>query len=101
FMTSFSEDLIKLEPYTDKWKAFGFRVVEIDGHNMTEIVETLDNLPSADSKQPTAIIANTIKGKGVSFMEKNLGWHAGKLGEKDLSQALAELDAAYQKKGGC
>lgn len=101
FMTSFSEELIKLEPYTDKWKAFGFRVVEIDGHNMTEIVEALDHLPPADSKQPTAIIANTIKGKGVSFMEKNLGWHAGKLGEKDLSQALAELDAAYQKKGGC
>ncbi len=101
FMTSFSEDLVKLEPYPDKWKAFGFRVVEIDGHDMNQIVDALDNLPPADSKQPTAIIAHTVKGKGVSFMEKNLGWHAGKLGEKDLAQALADLDAAYQKKGGC
>ena len=100
-MTSFSEDLVKLEPYCDKWRAFGFRVVEINGHDMGEIIDAFDSLPAPDSDQPTAIIANTIKGKGVSFMEHNLGWHAGKLGPNDLEKAMAELQAAYEKERGC
>lgn len=100
FMTSFSEDLVKLEPYADKWRAFGFRVVEIDGHNMAEIVDAFDNLPAASSDTPTAILAHTIKGKGVSFMERNLGWHAGKLGDKDLERALADIKVSYEKERG-
>lgn len=101
FMTSFSEDLVKLEPYCDKWRAFGFRVVEINGHDMGEIIDAFDSRPAPDSDQPTAIIANTVKGKGVSFMEHNLGWHAGKLGPNDLEKAMAELQAAYEKERGC
>ncbi len=100
FMTSFSEDLVVLEPYADKWKAFGFNVVEIDGHNMAEIVDALDNLPPADSDVPTAIIAHTIKGKGVSFMERNLGWHAGALSKADYEKAIADIDATYEKERG-
>lgn len=100
FMTSFSEDLVKLEPYADKWKAFGFHVVEIDGHDMGQIVNALDHLPDPASDTPTAIIAHTVKGKGVSFMERNLGWHAGKLGEKDLQKALADVKSAWEKEGG-
>ena len=100
FMTTFSEDLVKLEPYTDKWRAFGFRVVEIDGHDMKQIVEAFDSLPDPSSDTPTAIIANTIKGKGVSFMERNLGWHAGKLGSEDLARALADVEAAHAKERG-
>lgn len=96
-MTSFSEDSVKMEPYADKWRAFGWNVVEIDGNNMYEVVEALDNLPPVDSKVPTMIVANTVKGKKISFMEKQIKWHCGSLNEQDLKQALADLDAAHAK----
>lgn len=96
-MTSFSEDSVKLEPYADKWRAFGWNVVEIDGNDMEQVVDALDNLPSADSGVPTVIVANTVKGKRISFMEKQVKWHCGSLNQKDLEQALADLDAAYAK----
>ncbi len=96
-MTSFSEDSVRMEPYADKWRAFGWNVVEIDGNNMYEVVEALDNLPPVDSDVPTMIVANTVKGKKVSFMEKQIKWHCGSLNEQDLKQALADLDAAHAK----
>ena len=97
-MTSFSEESVRLEPYPDKWRAFGWNVVEMNGHDMNEIIDTLDNLPPADSNVPTVVISNSIKGKGISFMEKQLKWHAGKLNEADLKQALADLDAEWKKR---
>ena len=90
-MTSFSEDIMILEPYADKWRSFGWNVVECDGHNIAELVSVVDNMPSVDSLKPTAIICETVKGKGVSFMERNIGWHAGSLSEEDMQKALAEL----------
>ena len=101
-MSSRSEETIKLEPYCDKWSAFGFKVIEVDGHDVTALVEALDNLPDPKtSNQPIALVCNTVKGKGVSFMERNVGWHAGALGEEDMEKALADLDAAWAaKKGG-
>lgn len=101
FMTSFSEDPIRLEPYADKWKAFGWNTVEIDGHDMAQIVRTLDTLPAPDSDIPTAIVCHTIKGKGVSFMEHNIGWHAGSLSLEDMERAIAEVDAARFDHAGC
>ncbi|NLM45809.1 MAG: transketolase [Firmicutes bacterium] len=98
-MTSYTEDFIHLEPYADKWKAFGWNVIELDGHNMAEIVAALDSLPAPDSEQPTVLIAHTIKGKGVSFMERDIGWHAGALSEEDLERALKDLEATYGKSG--
>jgi transketolase len=97
-MTSFSEETMKLDPYPDKWIAFGWDVQEIDGHNMAEICKALDNLkkPGA-SEKPQAIIANTVKGKGVSFMERNIGWHAGMLNKDDMEKALAEVKDAWDK----
>ena len=71
--------------------------MEIDGHDMNQIVEALDKLPTSNSDRPTAIVARTVKGKGVSFMEKNIGWHAGALSKEDMDKALAEVDAAYKK----
>ncbi len=97
FMTSFSEDLVQLEPYEDKWRAFGWNVVEINGHDMGEIVDALDNLPEPSSQVPTAIVAHTLKGKGVSFMEHNIGWHAGSLSMDDMVKALADVDAVWEK----
>ena len=61
-------------PRISYWRAFGFEVREIDGHNMTEIVDTLDALP-LNAERPSAIIAHTVKGKGVSFAENTYLWH--------------------------
>lgn len=99
-MTSFDGDYMNLEPYADKWRAFNWNVVEIDGHDMTQIVDALDNLPPITNSKPTAIIASTTKGKGVKFMEHDLGWHAGALSKADMDKAMADIEAGYAKIGG-
>ena len=96
-MTSFSEDSVKLEPYADKWRAFGWNVVEINGNDMNEVVDAFDDLPAADSKVPTMIVANTVKGARISFMEKQIKWHCGSLNERDLQTALHDLKTAYER----
>lgn len=96
-MTSFAEERVAFEPYTDKWAAFGWNVVHIDGHDMGELVAAFDALPPATSNRPTVIIAETVKGKGVDFMEKSLAWHAGSLSADDLGKAMAALEHAYAK----
>jgi transketolase len=97
-MTSFSEDSVEMEPYGEKWKAFGWHVIEIDdGNDMRQILDALDGLPESESETPTVVIANTVKGKGISFMERQIKWHAGSLNEKDLKTALADVNAAYEK----
>lgn len=98
-MTQFDGDYIYLEPYADKWRAFNWNVVEIDGHDMGQIVDALDNLPPSTNDRPTVIIASTVKGKSVSFMERNIGWHAGALSIEDMEKALADIDADYAKEG--
>lgn len=97
-MTSFSEDSIHLEPYADKWRAFGWKVIEIaDGNDMAQVVDAFDSLPESSSDTPVLIVSNTIKGKHISFMERQIKWHAGSLNEADLKTALADLDAAFAK----
>ncbi|WP_345751590.1 transketolase [Microbacterium rhizophilus] len=93
-MTSFAEERVMFEPYPDKWRAFGWNVIEVDGHDMGQLVDAIDRLPSPDSDVPTVVICETVKGKGVDFMERNLAWHAGSLGAADLERALAALDAS-------
>jgi transketolase len=94
-MTSFDGDYMNLEPYAAKWRAFNWNVVELDGHDMTQIVDALDNLPPATNEKPTVLIASTVKGKGVKFMEHDLGWHAGALSKADMDKAMAEIEAGY------
>ena len=81
--------------------AFGWNVVEINGRDMREICDALSTLPEivnpAEKGKPTCIISRTIKGAGVSFMENNPKWHANKVTDEQLQQALAELDAAICK----
>ncbi|MGO1848133.1 MULTISPECIES: transketolase [unclassified Microbacterium] len=96
-MTSFAEERVMFEPYPDKWRAFGWNVVEIDGHDMSQLVSAIDDLPDADSDVPTVLICETVKGKGVDFMERNLAWHAGSLNPTDLERALTALDASRTK----
>lgn len=93
-MTSFAEERVLFEPYPDKWRAFGWNVVEVDGHDMAQLVAAVDGLPDPDSDVPTVVICETVKGKGVDFMERNLAWHAGSLGAQDLERALAALESA-------
>lgn len=94
-MCSHTEEVTVLDPYPDKWKAFGWNVIEIDGHDMEQIVDALDNLPAYDSNRPTAIVAHTIKGKGVDFMERVIGWHAGSLNESDYKKAIESICRVY------
>jgi len=70
----FCENTIALEPFRDKWKAFGWNVIEIDGHNHDELRTAFSNAKEMKGR-PTVIIANTVKGKGISFMENNILWH--------------------------
>ena len=79
-----------LDPVADKWRAFGWQVLEIDGHNVRQILEALDELPNMHSR-PTVIIAHTIKGKGVSYMENKNTWHGKAPSDAQYAKALAEL----------
>lgn len=96
-MTSFAEERVAFEPYPEKWAAFGWNVVHIDGHDMAALVQAIDDLPDASSNRPTVVICETVKGKGVDFMEHNLAWHAGSLGAADLERAMAALEASRTK----
>ncbi|MDR1432492.1 MAG: transketolase [Propionibacteriaceae bacterium] len=95
-----TEELMSLEPLADKWRAFNWNVVEIDGHDMAAILAAFDALPEPDSAIPTVIIAATVKGHGISYMENNVSWHAGKLSNDDYTKAVAELVAAHEEKWG-
>ncbi|MFH1086848.1 MAG: hypothetical protein V1772_13935 [Chloroflexota bacterium] len=81
-----------MEPYGDRWAAFGWRVREIDGHDMGQIMAALDWATGTDDA-PCAIIANTVKGKGVSFMENRPEFHNGILTDDQYVTAVAELEA--------
>lgn len=77
-------------PIDEKFKSFGFEVIKIDGHNIAQIVEAFAQSKKVKGK-PTAIIANTIKGKGVSFMENKAGWHGKAPNEEEYKIAMEEL----------
>lgn len=74
-----------------KWRAFGWRVLETDGHDMTELVATLTRAAEVGAGVPTAVIARTVKGRGVSFMEGAYRWHTQPVTDDHLRQALADL----------
>ncbi len=83
-------DIMPLEPLVDKWRAFGFAVIEINGHNLRQVLEALDTALEIHSL-PTVIVAHTTKGKGVSFMENTAKWHGAVPNEAEYAQARAEL----------
>lgn len=84
------ENRMNSNPLLDKWKSFGWNVIEINGHNMEEILKALDGADT-EREKPTVIIADTVKGKGVSFAENVVSYHNGMLTEETYKQALAEL----------
>lgn len=86
-------DVMRVEPLADKWRAFGWAVVEVNGHNMTDVLTALHTAKTM--RKPTAILMRTVKGKGVSFMEDQPKWHGAAPTEEELVQAIAQI-----KEGG-
>ena len=88
--TGRSKEIMALDPLLDKWKSFGWHSQEIDGHDFNEIRNSLKNAKN-NKKNPSVIIAHTVKGKGISFMEDDNNWHYRIPNENELSEALKEL----------
>jgi transketolase len=85
------DEIMSLEPLKQKWESFNWDVLEIDGHNMKEVLQALETAREAKNK-PTLILAHTVKGKGVSFMEDKAAWHGRALTEEEYQQAIEELN---------
>lgn len=85
-----TDEVMPLGSMKEKWEAFGWNVIEVDGHDVCKICESIDIAKKTKGK-PTVLIADTIKGKGVSFMEGRFEWHAGGTTEEQYNQGLAEL----------
>ena len=89
-----TESVVGLEPLPEKWKSFGWNVIIIKGHSMRQILEALDR--AQGSSRPTAIIMDTVKGKGVSFMENNAGFHGKAPNADEYAKAVSELKEVIQ-----
>ncbi|MCX6663603.1 MAG: transketolase [Euryarchaeota archaeon] len=90
-----TEDVLRLESVRDRWSSFGWYVLEVDGHDIEEIIDAL--LTASEQKnQPTMIILNTVKGKGISFMENNIDFHGVPPNEMEYKLAMKELDTVQK-----
>ncbi len=86
-------ETLGLEPFTDKWRAFGWSIEEVDGHNHAQLLSALERLPFTEGR-PSVVIAHTTKGKGVSYMEDQVAWHYRTPLGADFETAIAELEAS-------
>ena len=91
-----TEDVLRLESVRDRWSAFGWNVIEVDGHRFEEILPALQEA-SSHLNQPSMIILNTVKGKGVSFMENNVDFHGVPPNEMEYKLAMKELNAIQHR----
>jgi transketolase len=96
-LDGFLKDILDPAPLVEKFEAFGWRTLEIDGHDFNQVVPALETARAAKDGKPTCIVANTIKGKGVSFMENNPEWHGVAPKPEQVAAAVAELEAAGNK----
>jgi len=90
-----TEEVMSIEPLTEKWRSFGFHVIEADGHDYGQLIDAFE----AEADRPKLVIANTVKGKGVSFMENVAKWHHGVPSPEQLSAALKEIDEKLSEVG--
>ena len=97
-----TEDVMKLEPFADKWRAFGFIVKEIDGNNIAELCDAIDfalaNVNDPESDKPVMIICDTLKGCGIDFIEDNYLWHYGAFDDEKYAKAKEALKNSYAKR---
>jgi transketolase len=89
-----TEDVMSIEPIRGRFEAFGWRVLDVDGHDPAALAAMLSGLPTPGSDTPTCVIAQTVKGKGVGFMELSRTWHLGYLAPPDAAETLRELEQA-------
>lgn len=85
------EEIMSSYPIDEKFKSFGFEIIKIDGHNIQEIIDAFDVAKNIKNK-PVCIIAKTIKGKGISYMENQVGWHGKAPNEEQYREAMKELN---------
>jgi len=90
-LSGFNKDIMNIEPLNKKWDAFSWHVIEVDGHDFPQVLDALEKARKVKN-QPTVIIAHTIKGKGVSFMENNVDFHGKAPDAEQLEKALKELE---------
>ena len=82
-------EIMTVEPLADKWRAFGWNVVEVNGHNMKDLLTALHTAKTM--RHPTVILMRTVKGRGVSFMEDDCKWHGNSPSDEELVQAILEI----------
>ncbi len=92
-----TEEVMKLEPFADKWKAFGFDTVEVDGHDLNALSDIIEYALNAKDK-PVCIIANTVKGEGISYMADNYKWHYGAVDDEKFATGMKDLDEYYKNR---
>jgi transketolase len=95
-ITDYTENVSQLEPLEDKFRAFGFAVKSVNGNSIPELINIFDNTPFEMGK-PNLVMASTVKGKGISFIENNLVWHHHAPNQEEYQSALQELDLAEVK----
>lgn len=86
-----TEEIMSIEPFADKWAAFGWDVKQVAGHDFNQLLDVFEKLPPVESDKPTVIIADTIKGRGISFMEAQAKWHYGGLDSDMERRAVEEI----------
>ncbi len=101
-MTGTTQEIMNIDPLDKKMEAFGWNVLNIaDGNDMQQVCDAFDKIPPVDNTakhKPTVLIANTVKGKGVDFMEGNHKWHGGGIAKEQLAEALASLEKSKKEK---
>ncbi len=90
------KDTLDLEPLAAKWQAFGWQTLECDGHDLADVISTIDQARDLAATGPIVVIAHTVKGKGVSFMEDKYQWHGQCPNDEQRHQALAEIDSCVE-----
>jgi transketolase len=90
-LSGWIRDIMNLEPFIEKWRAFGWHTIDIDGHNFDQILSACQEAQETKGK-PSVIVARTIKGKGVSFMENNAAFHGKAPTQEEAERALQELE---------
>ncbi len=92
-LDDWTHKILDLTPLAEKWVSFGWNAVEIDGHDLQQVIPALEEARAA-TRKPTVILANTVKGKGVSFMENNVKWHGVAPKPEEVAAAVKELEGA-------
>jgi transketolase len=90
------DEVMQVNPVDAKFAAFGWHVVTVDGHDLAALVDVVDQLPPPTSDRPTVVVAQTVKGRGVGFMENTTKWHSGTIDDDTLQQCYDEVEARYE-----